>query len=239
MDVSVTVGGYLDYDVLKSKVEALYIDVETTASADLVLGLGVHAPYTKTFSYDAGLEYYLIGVAGILTFGPAISLSVGADLSFDAGIDVTLALGAAVDKGTLHMDLVGDSKQAGGGWETPTHYANLTLAESMSVGVSPFVALTVELDFELLGGALDLSSGLTPKLEFPTTAKLGSEQGASAGSGGNQALTITDTGSDGCSNGLQVESAFELSLNAFVTEYWSDVLYNYTVPIADKCYVWA
>lgn len=238
VDVSVTLGGYLDFDIWTLSLESLYVDVETTASADLSLGLNVTGAYNTTFSYDVGYEYYVVDVAGILTFGPEISLSVGADLDLDAEIDVTLALGAGIPNGTLHLDLVGDNTAATG-WDEPTYYANLTLSEEGSIGVTPYLSVTVGIEFEVLGGLLDLSSGLTPKISFPTTVTLDGEQEIGVGSGTNNTVTITQPGSDGCSNGVEVDSDFEFTLDAFVTEYWNTTLYDYNVSIADVCYSWA
>lgn len=239
VEVDVTLGGYLDFDIWTLSLESMYVNIETAASAALTLDLNVTATYNDTFSYDVGYEYYVLDVAGILTFGPEISLSVGAALDLDASVDVALDLGAAIANGTLHLDLVGPDATAAGGWDEATYYANLTLAEEASVDVTPFVSVTVGIDFEILGGLVDLSSGLTPRVSFPTTAKLGAEQDIGVGSGTNGTFTVTQPSSDGtCTNGLNVESDFQFTLDAFVTEYWSQTLYSYTADIVDECYSW-
>ncbi|KAJ1299702.1 hypothetical protein OPQ81_005028 [Rhizoctonia solani] len=155
--LSVTLGGYLDLDIASATLASLYVDVETTTSVDVVLELDVTAPYDGTFSYGDGVEYYLVNVPGILTFGPALTFAVGAEISVDAAVDLVLDLGADIDNGTVHLDLVGDGTTAAG-W-TPSYHANLTIGEEAAVGVTPFVSVTVELEFEILGGLLDLSGG--------------------------------------------------------------------------------
>lgn len=238
VDVSLTVSGYLDFDIWSFSLDALYVDVAATTSADLVLDVDVKAAYNDTFSYSAAVGYYLVDVPGIITIGPDLTLAVGADVSASGAVSVSLDLGADVDDATLHLDLVGDDTAASG-WE-PTYHANVTISEEVAVGVTPFVAVTVELAFKVLGGLLDLSAGLTPRASFPTTATLSASQEVDVGTGTGGNVTITQPGGDGnCSNGALVESDFLFTLGAFVTEFWSTTLYNVTVPIADECYSWA
>lgn len=234
--VAVTVGGYLDFNIWSLRLEALSVDVETTASAELVLALDVDAAYSDTFSYGAGVSYYFVNIAGIITFGPELSFAVGADVSADAAVSVVLDLGADIDNATIHLDLVGDATAAAG-WE-PTYHANLTLSEAGTVAVTPFVAVTVELALEILGGLLDLSAGLTPEVKFPTTVALDAAQDIDAGSAVTN-VSITQKGSGPCADGAEVASAFAFTLDAFVTQFWSANLYNTTVSIADECYSWA
>lgn len=233
--LGVSLDGYLDFDIWSFSLDALYVDASASVSAALELELAINAPYNDTFSYSDGVEYYIVNVPGILTFGPELSFAVGAGVSVDAAVDVIVDIGAEITNGTLHLDFVGD-ETAAAGW-TPTFYANLTLTEEAEVGVSPFVSVTVGLDFEILGGLLDLSGGLTPKVEFPVTATLEAGQVVTGTTGKN--LTVTQVGDGGsCSNGVEVVSDFEFTLDAFVTQFWSSTLYSVTVPIADDCYTW-
>ncbi|KAJ4396214.1 hypothetical protein N0V93_000433 [Gnomoniopsis smithogilvyi] len=233
--LGVTLDGYLDFDIWTLSLEALYVDAATTVSADLELELAVTAPYSDTFSYSDGIEYYVVDVPGILTFGPELSFAVGATVDVDAAIDVILDIGAEIANGTIHLDFVGDGTAAEG-W-TPTYHADLTLSEEATVGLTPFVSVTVGLDFTILGGLLDLSGGLTPKVDFPITATLNATQVVSDSTGTN--VTVTQVGADGtCSNGVEVVSEFEFTLDAFLTEFWDMTLYSVEVAIADECYTW-
>lgn len=245
VDVAVTLGGYLDFDIGTASLAALRVDVATSASAALVLGLNATAPYQDTFSYSAGYEGYLVDVLGLLTLGPAVALAVGADVDARGAVDVTLGLGAAFANATLRLDLAGGEDDDGvgvgaSGWgvESASYHVNLTLSEEAALGVTPFVSVEVEIDFEILGGLLDLSGGLTPKISFPTTITLDAGQDVGVGSGTNETVTVTQPVGGGCSNGVEVDSDFDFTLEAFVTEFWSSVLYNYTVNIADECYSW-
>lgn len=234
ISAALTLDGYLDFDIWTFSLDALYVDVSTATSVDLELGLAVGAAYNNTFEYGDSVAYYVVDVPGILSFGPALSFAVGAAVDVDAAVDVTLDVGAALN-GSVHLDFVG-SETAAVGWE-PTYYANLTLSQEAVVDVTPYVSVTVALEFEILGGLLDLSGGLTPKVEFPLNATLSAGQTIDA-AGSN--VTVSQVPADGvCVNGVQLTSDFVFTLDAFVTQFYDVELYSVTVPIADECYSWA
>lgn len=236
LGISVTLGGYLEFDIWTFSLDALYVDVEANTTADLVLGLEVSAPYDDTFSYSNGVAYYVVDVPGILTFGPEVSFEVGAELAVDAAVDIVVDVGADIQNATLHLDFVGDATAADN-W-TPIYHANVTFTEEASIAVTPFLSVTVGLEFEVLGGLLDLSGGLTPSVRFPVSVDLEAEQEVGVSTSTNVTVSIpSDNGT--CANGLEVQSDFEFLLDAFVTEFFSVTLYNVTVPIADECYSWA
>ncbi|KAJ0120183.1 isoamyl alcohol [Diaporthe amygdali] len=238
LDLAVGLSGYLEFDVLGLSLDVLSVDFETQIKSDLVLELGVTAPYNNTFAYTPdALAYYIVNVPGIITFGPELLFSIGADLDVAAAVDVVLDVGSEIENGTVHIDFVDWNATAAAGWE-PTYHANVSISEKAEVAVSPFVSFTVGVGFELLGGALDLSGGLTPKASFPTTVTLDAGQDVSAGSGEN--TTVSQPGGEGtCENGAAVVSDFEFSLTAFVTQWYKQVIYDVKVPIADECYSWA
>jgi hypothetical protein len=238
LDLSVGLSGYLEFDVGKLHLDALHVDFETSTSSDLVLELAVGAPYNGHFAYaPTGLVYYVVNVPGIITFGPELLFSVGADLDVGAAVDVVLDVGAEISNGTVHIDFVDWNSTGAAGWE-PTYHANLTLTEKAKVSVDPYVEFTVGVEFKLLGGALDLSGGLTPRATFPTTVTLDAGQAIGAGSGANTSVTQPGAGSSNCTNGAGVSSDFDFSLTAFVTQWYKQVIYNVEVPIADECYSW-
>ncbi|KAK2615817.1 hypothetical protein N8I77_002543 [Diaporthe amygdali] len=238
LDLAVGLSGYLEFDVLGLSLDVLSVDFETQIKSDLVLELGVTAPYNNTFAYTPdALAYYIVNVPGIITFGPELLFSIGADLDVAAAVDVVLDVGSEIENGTVHIDFVDWNATAAAGWE-PTYHANVNISEKAEVAVSPFVSFTVGVEFELLGGALDLSGGLTPKASFPTTVTLDAGQDVGAGSGEN--TTVSQPGGQGtCENGAAVVSDFEFSLTAFVTQWYKQVIYDVKVPIADECYSWA
>lgn len=234
LDLALTLDGYLDFDIWTFSLDALYVDVSTVTTVDLELELAIQAEYNNTFEYTNGIAYYVVDIPGILQFGPALNFAIGAAVDVDAALDVILDVGAALN-GSVHLDFVGNDTTAAG-WE-PTYYANLTFTEEAAVAVTPYVELTVELEFEILGGLLDLSGGLTPRVEFPLGATLLAGQTIDA-AGTN--VTVNPVAADGvCANGVELTSDFVFTLDAFVTQFYEVELYSVTVPIADECYTWA
>lgn len=240
VDVAVTLSGYLDFDIWTLSLEALYVDIVTSASADLVVDLDVAAAYNDTFSYSTEAAYHLVDIVGILTFGPAVSVAVGASVAASAALAATARVGAALEAATLHLDLVDvDGGTTASGWDAPLAYgANLTLAEAAELAVAPFAAVTVGLDFDVLGGLLNLGAGLTPQVSFPVTAALAAGQEVGTNSSA-ATVTVTELGAGGtCSDGVEVSADFVFTLDAYVTQFWEATLYNYSLAIADECYSW-
>ncbi|KAI3395393.1 hypothetical protein diail_1384 [Diaporthe ilicicola] len=240
LDLAVGLSGYLEFDIWALSLDALHVDFETQVKSDLVLELGVTASYNNTFAYTpGGLVYNIVNVPGIISFGPELLFSVGAAVDVAAAVDVVLDVGSEITNGTVHVDFVDWNATAQTGWE-PTYHANVNVSGKAEVAVSPFVSFTVGIELELLGGALDLSGGLTPKASFPTTVTLDASQNVGAGSGEN--TTVSQPGGESaaaCENGAAVFSDFEFNLTAFVTQWYEQVIYDVKVPIADKCHSWA
>lgn len=237
--VGLSLDGYLDFDVDSGSLKQFYVDLAASTSVALELEFAVTAPYTGNFSYPYAVGYYAVDIPGIFTFGPQLNFAVGAAVDVGAAADVTVALGAEIANGTVHLDLAGN-KTVAAGW-TPTYFVNLTFAEEAAVQLTPFVSVTVELEFNILNGLLDLSAGLTPKLQFPLTATLDGTQAVdAAGASVSTSATVTDlSAGQVCQNGLELVSDFEFVLDAFVTQFYKTELYSVTVPIANQCYTWA
>lgn len=209
----------------------LEVYLETNTTSDLVLDLDFSVPYNTTFSHTEAIETYIVDIPGVLSFGPQISFEIGAAVSADAGVDVVLDLSSALQDGTFTLDYTGNVSAAGN-WE-PTFDISVTISEGAAVSVVPFVTSSFALDFEILGGAYNVSGGIAPSSQWPTEIALAAEQGVGK-------RTDAAAASTGCENGFSVESDFNFSLYAFVTGKWNDeYLYNTTVAILDECLSWA
>lgn len=214
----------------------LEVYLETNTTSDLVLDFDFYVPYNATFSHTEAIETYTVDIPGVLSFGPDISFEIGAEVSADAGVDVTLDLSSAIENGTFTLDYTGNLSYSGE-WK-PTFDISVSISEEAAVEVVPFVTSTFALDFSILGGEYNISGGIQPSSKFPTEISLAAEQG-SAGSKRSE-VTVTEAGAAGCSNGVQVESNFDFSLYAFVSGMWDDeYLYNVTVAVLDECLSWA
>ncbi|KAJ4392263.1 hypothetical protein N0V93_005888 [Gnomoniopsis smithogilvyi] len=236
LSLSVTVGGSLTYNVLKSELVELILYLETNTTSDLVIDFGIDFPSNETFSYTKALDYYVVDVPGVISFGPQISFVIGAELVADAAVDVVLDLSSTIYNGSFTLDYTGNLS-ASGSW-SPTFDVSVEISEAAGVSVNPFVTSLFELDLSILGGVFNVSGGIAPNVSFPTTVALDADQ--EIGGGKNETVTITDKGSDACENGVELVSDFDFSLDAFVVGQWNDeYAYNVSLPILDQCLSWA
>ncbi|KAH7127528.1 hypothetical protein EDB81DRAFT_662736 [Dactylonectria macrodidyma] len=239
LTTSVTFSGKLRYSILLAKVYELSFDVDTYASADLGLSVEVTAPYSQNVVYDPEpLTYSLVSVPGIVQLGPALDFAIGVNVSAEAAVTLTADLGVKIEDGNFHIDFLNSKGSSATGW-TPVFTANANISEKAVASVDPYVDVTVMLQFELFGGLLDLSGGVTAQPKFYNDFTLSASQeinGTVNGTDADGTVTQPDTGD--CSQGLAVVSTFEFNVIAFVTQWWRQTVYTVTAPIADECYTW-
>ncbi|KAJ0321133.1 hypothetical protein Brms1b_002800 [Colletotrichum noveboracense] len=229
---AMTFSGVLKYSIIPLKVDELALDIDTVFDARLGLTVAATAPYAGNFTYDPeDLAYNFVDIPGIIKLGPALGFAIGVELEADAKATVTTDLGLSFPDAKLHLDLVNSSATAATGWD-PVWTAQANISEKAAVGVNPYVELGVQLAFTILGGAIDLSTGVTSHSKLVNDFTLSASQGA--GTEG------TGIGSDNtaCAEGFAVKSDFFFSVVGFATQWWSQELYSVEVPVADECYTW-
>ncbi|CAN8096470.1 unnamed protein product [Discula destructiva] len=236
LSISVTVGGSLTYNVITSTLVDLVLYLETNTTSDLVIGFGIDFPSNKTFEYNKAVDFYAVDIPGVLSFGPQISFTVGAKVIADAAVDVALDLSSTIYNGTFTLDY--DGNVTGSGSWDPTFDVTVEISEAAGVSVTPFVISSFALDFEILGGAYNVSGGIAPNSSFPTTVAVDASE--VLGAGRNETATVTDKGSAACEDGVELVSDFEFSLSAWIEGKWDDAYaYNVSVPVLDQCLSWA
>lgn len=199
------------------------------------MDFGIDFPSNETFSYTKALDYYVVDVPGVISFGPQISFVIGAEIVADAAVDVVLDLSSTIYNGSFTLDYTGNVS-ASGSW-APTFDVSVEISEAAGVSVNPFVTSLFELDLSILGGVFNVSGGIAPNVSFPTTVALDANQ--EIGGGKNETVTATDKGSEACENGVELVSSFDFSLDAFVVGQWNDQYeYNVSLPILDQCLSW-
>ncbi|KAF9881521.1 isoamyl alcohol [Colletotrichum karsti] len=238
----ITFSGYLKYNFWGFKLEALYFDLDTTFDSAVGISVDVTAAYSHQLKYAPDeLAYSLVSVPGVVQLGPGVAFAVGLDFDVSAAVGVTAGLSVALPDGNVHLDLLDSSKSVATGWEPKySSYANITEAADVRVDASADV--TVQLAIKLLGGLVDLSSGLTATPGFDNRFKLRGEQ--NLGLSGNFTAPPTQASAevpkDGliCAekNGVELATDFYFNLTAFATKFWSAELYHTRVPLWDLCY---
>lgn len=240
-ETKVTFSGKLNYDFWTFKVKELYFDLDASFDADVALSAEIKAAYNQTFEYNpTQLEYSLVLVPGVVSLGPGVAFGIGVDLSASAGVNVTTELGVTLPAGNLHMDLVNKDKGTKAtGWN-PKYSAKATISQKAEVGADVYASLTVQLAVKVLGGLIDLSSGLTAQPRINNHFTLDANQKlAVSGTGVSRpvgSVLQPVTGAVTCEQGVSVKSDFAFALKGFITKYWSQTLYGVTVPIVNQCY---
>ncbi|KAJ0161168.1 hypothetical protein CTA2_6661, partial [Colletotrichum tanaceti] len=230
---NLTFSGKLKYTVIPPKVEQLELDIDTYFAASLGLTVDVKEPYSGNFTFDPdGLGYNFVDIPGIIKLGPALSFAIGVEIEADTVASITTDLGLTFPDGKLHLDLVDSAATTATGWD-PVWTAHANISERAAVGVNPFVELGVELAFEILGGAIDLSSGITTRSKLVNDFTLSASQSA-----GTDGVGIGQGNNTGCREGLALKSDFIFTVVGFATQWWSRELYSVEVPVADECYTW-
>ncbi|KAF4818113.1 hypothetical protein CGCTS75_v012093 [Colletotrichum tropicale] len=229
---AMTFSGVLKYSIIPLKVDELALDIDTVFDARLGLTVAATAPYSGNFTYDPeDLAYNFVDIPGIIKLGPALGFAIGVELEADAKATVTTDLGLSFPDAKLHLDLVNSSATAATGWD-PVWTAQANITEKAAVGVNPYVELGVQLAFTILGGAIDLSTGVTSHSKLVNDFTLSASQGA-----GTEGTGI-GTDNTACAEGFAVKSDFFFSVVGFATQWWSQELYSVEVPVADECYTW-
>lgn len=232
-----TVGfsGYLHFNFWGFKLTDMYFDIDASFDSNVEIGVEVAADYTNSFKYAPDvLTYSLVDVPGIVKLGPGIAFAIGVDLAASGKVDAVAGFGIALPAGNVHVDLLDSSKSANTGW-TPQYHSYANVTEKAEVGVNASASVTVELAINVLGGLLDLSTGLTATPGFNNKFTLESTQAVN-GTANGTVVSLPD--GQGCDQGIGLKSDFVFDLTAFATQWWSTSLYNTEIPIVDMCYEW-
>ncbi|KAK3899802.1 hypothetical protein C8A05DRAFT_46229 [Staphylotrichum tortipilum] len=245
LTASITLSGHIKYSLLEARLSELSFDIDASASADVGLVAEVKAAYNTTVKFaPPALTFSFVNIPGIVSIGPALAFAIGADLGAEAGAAITADLGVEIPAGNAHLDFLDASKSSATGWE-PKFTAEANITEKIAASIDPFAEVTVELQFVLLSGLVDLSGGITARPGFnndfvltATQPLIGGEKNGST-TAYHRPRSVRPRNGEGqlqCSQGLEIKSEFEFSIIAFVTQFFRTTLFHTTVPIADKCF---
>lgn len=227
----VTLSGYLAYNWLTFHVDSLYFDFDLSLSSHLTLSADINSSYNGTFTYAPSSLYYGLSVPGIVELGPELQFSVSAEVAASEAVTLTTGVGIELTDGNVHLDLLAQDGTTTSGW-VPTYSASANISGQAVATLNPVAAVTVDLSIVFFGGILDLSSGVTAKPGFENDFILTAAEGVDLSG-------VTNVTSGGvCAEGLAISSNFTFAVEVFVTEWWSDEVYNVVVPILDECFSW-
>ena len=236
---TLTFSGKLKYNFWGFKLQQLYFDIDADFASTAAVSANVRAAFTESIHYSPdALAWSVVDVPGIISLGPGIAFGLGVEIDATAAVGLYAGVDISLPAGNVHVDFLDGSKTGTSGWEPEYNaYANITQAADVRLDVGADV--TVQLQFKLLGGLVDLSSGVTASPGFANTFKLRGEQDVvvngttkeiSAGiEVPTDALECADT------NGIEFVSDFVFKVTGFATKWFSRELYSVTVPLVDYC----
>ncbi|KAF5548232.1 hypothetical protein FMEXI_4796 [Fusarium mexicanum] len=228
----ITFSGYLKYNFQRFKLEKLDFDISTHFSADVALSAEVMAAWSRSLIYDPGnLTYNLISVPGLVSLGPGVAFAVGVDIDTSAAVSVSAGAGITIPAGKIHLDLLDSTRNKASGWK-PKYTSHANVSEHADTSLNATASVTVQLDFKLLGGLVDLSSGLTAKPKFINKFSIDAQQ--SAGTTDHGVLRTSNRTLCTCDMSYKSDFAFELV--GFVTQWWRAKMYQVELPIVSGCY---
>ncbi|TQN67371.1 hypothetical protein CSHISOI_08068 [Colletotrichum shisoi] len=245
----------LDSSVSLSFAEALADDTVLFSDGQYVNVTADEAWFSSTVTFTGYLKYNFWGfrLEALYfdldtTFDSAVGVSVDVAAAYSHSVSSARAspspsagLSVALPAASVHLDLVDGARSSATGWD-PKYSSHANITESADVRVDASADVTVRLAFELLGGLVDLSAGITATPGFDNRFKLRGEQhlGLAGNFTGKPTEAVADVPKDGlvCAekNGVELATDFYFNLTGFATSLWTGELYSTRLPLWDVCY---
>jgi hypothetical protein len=235
----VTFSGKLKYNFWKFKLQELYFDLDAVFDSSAVLSAQIRAAFQELVQYKPDdLAYSLIDVPGVVSLGPGLAFGLSVNVKASAAVDLYVGADMALPAGNVHIDFLDGFRTTTSGWE-PKYNTFANASQSADVSLDVGADLSVMLQFKLLGGLVDLSSGFTASPGVANSFKLRGKQQASVRGSLKEisAGIVVPTDAISCTdaNALEFVSDFFFSLSAYATKWWKKELYAVRVPIVDYC----
>ncbi|KLU90882.1 hypothetical protein MAPG_09407 [Magnaporthiopsis poae ATCC 64411] len=227
-----------------SSLPAAQLQRRLTWDPKVSIGWGAALPEKKTLF---SVPPYVDITADSAHFNTSVTFSGYLKFNFwkfkldDLGaVGVKTQLSARMPAGNVHIDMKNKFKTTATGWN-PKWEADAQISQKAEVQADVFASLKVELAVKILGGIIDLSSGLTAIPRVNNKFTLHGEQDVATGG------SFTSIGGEfsqkkpsvaPCEQGVSLKSDFVFALDGHLTKYWTGRLYNVTVPITDNCWNW-
>ncbi|KAJ5734162.1 hypothetical protein N7493_002948 [Penicillium malachiteum] len=225
LTATIDLSGAIDYN---STTEAYngYLEFDLGFVGDIDVQAYAKASYSDDL-YDytvADVSVSAIDIDDIIKIGPTIELSLGVEFAITGSANVTADVTMEVTDGKIYIDLLESSGSYTSGW-TPTYTADANLTTEVDAELNPYVELDLSIGIDILD-VVDISVGIEATAEIVNEFSVDGDFSLSSTTG----ASLTD-GSGSCSNGYWYACDFVFDIEAYVTDIWSDTLYEVTVPI--------
>ncbi|KAI0169014.1 hypothetical protein GGR52DRAFT_553282 [Hypoxylon sp. FL1284] len=224
--------GHFSYDVPTKQLQSLWFDIDSAFYGDLAVAFNVTAPFNSNrYSFSPGTFFAsAVNVPGAFSLQPALRWTVGADVGTDGAIQHNSNITMSIPDGHAHIDFLNSSSSYIVGWG-PRLTSAVQTDEAATGHASPFVDFSIELALSILDGAFNATGGVAATPQFVNELNVAQSQ---------TRIRKTDRmvwpRNITCSNGFELRSAFNFSVDAYVTDSWQKTLYSTEIPIDDECY---
>lgn len=224
--------GQFSYDVPTQQLQSLWFDIDTAFYGDLAVTFNVTAPFSNNrYTFSPGTFFAsTVNVPGAFSLQPALRWSVGADVGTDGAIHHSSNITMSIPDGHAHIDFMNSSNSRIVGWG-PRLTSAVQTDEAATGHASPFIDFSIELALDVLDGVFNTTGGITATPQFINELSVAQSQTRI-----RKANRMIWPRNITCSNGFELRSAFNFSVDAYVTNQWEKTLYNTEIPIADECY---
>ncbi|KAK6956988.1 hypothetical protein Daesc_002272 [Daldinia eschscholtzii] len=226
------VRGFFSYDVPSAQLQNLWFDIDAAFIGDLSVIFNLSAPLdNNNYLFSPG-EFFpsAIHVPEAFNLKPTLRWAVGADVGAVGPIYHNSNITTEINDGHAHIDFVNADNSHAVGW-SPRLASAVETAEAATGHASPFIDFTIELALDVMDGLYNTTGGITARPQFVNELNVAQSQTRV-----RKANRMIWPRNVTCTNGFELRSAFNFSVNAYVAGSWEKTLYNTTVPIADECY---
>lgn len=207
--------------------------ISATGNLHGVAQVGVTANVVKNFDLteqviaQAALSDLVLG--GVLTIGPAVKLSAGANLGFEAS--GSLLAGVTLDWHAINanVDIVNSGNTKIEGFR-PDVTPSFQTEGSVTASVTPYVKVALEFTFGLLQGRFSRSVALVDQPSITATANVAGQAGLSDGQ-------VTGSFTNRC-KGVLVGGTFRNQLYVDILGITRKSLLDYTTDPISRCLGW-
>jgi hypothetical protein len=223
---TVELSGGIDYNKSTAAVTSAYVEFDLSLTGDLDIQAFAKASYsTDAWDYTlSDISVSVINIDDIITIGPTLEVSLGVEFAVTGEANVTADVTVELSDGKVYLDFLESSGSYASGW-TPTYTADANLTTEVDAELNPYVEVELSIGIDILD-ILGLSAGIEAKAEIVNEFSVDSDFSLSSSTG-----VALANGTGTCSNGYWYACDFVFEIIAFVTDLYSDTLYEVTVPI--------
>ncbi|KAI9047581.1 hypothetical protein LZ554_008294 [Drepanopeziza brunnea f. sp. 'monogermtubi'] len=229
--------GRVSYDFWNFEFTNFYLELSLHAAFATTVNLNTSIPNDASqWTFDAvDLSVHAFEIANILSIGPTIGFGLGVDVSAAGHVNVSAGMGANLEGGLVHLDLLDATDSYTTGW-APVYTREVNISGAVQAQLNPFLSLTAGFGADFLDGLVSVGAGVMVKSQIVNKFNVTSP--VHAGNG-----TVNGTaplwGNSTCRSGIMYASDFAMDVSAYVDDLYSMSLYELDLVISEsRCWRW-